>query len=106
MHRPRGQKEPYLYLYPENKYALAATHYILSILIALAADKNLELERADVSDVNLSGKVGVKVLMYQNIDSPGVPLKQEHVSELMMSIYGTFQAGEIQGSLFDNFLRS
>lgn len=84
---------PYLDFDPDNKYAPNATQKTLCILIAFAAGLNLQLEGADVSNAYLYGKMDVPIFMEQPTVSSQVPFKPVYVAQLVMSMYGTRQAG-------------
>lgn len=91
---------------PSSTYEPVASHDAIRMLITIAAEDNLILDGADVSNACLYGDIDIPIIMEQPTNSRQVPAAPGHVCKLLKSMYGTKQAGEIWGSLLDKTLIS
>lgn len=76
-----------------------ASHKEIRLLLAIASSEILIVEGGDVSNAYLYGKIDIPVVIEQPTDSSGKEAVPGHVCELLQSMYGIKQAGEIWGSL-------
>lgn len=118
----RGDKQrPYVDYDPANKYAPVVRHKSIRMLLSITESYNLLLEGADsapsksrpyryafsTSDVDnacLYGDIGKPIIMEQPYDRNGQQEKPGYHCQLLCSIYGAVQAGEIWGGVINSFL--
>ena len=84
---------------PEKLYAPVASHAAIHALIAIAAERKLLIEGADISHAYLHGRIDIPIIIEQPRSSDGKELKPGMVCELLKCMYGLKQAGSIWGCL-------
>ena len=103
----RGDRQkPDIDFNPEALYAPVATHESIRVQIACSAgERKTFIEGADIDNAYLYGKLDIPIIMDQPTDSSQQLAKPGYVCELIRSLYGTRQAGEIWGSHLDKTLK-
>ena len=93
----RGDRQrPYVDYNADALYAPVASHEsIRSLLAVTAGEREKMLEGADIYDAYFYGELDLPIIMHQPTDSIQKPPKPGFVCELVKSLYGTKQAGEI-----------
>ena len=104
--RLRGDRQkPYIDFNPESFNAPIATHESIRVLISCSAgERKTFIAGADVRNAYLYGKLGIPIIMEQQADSNQQLLRPGYFCELIRSLYGTRQAGEIWVSHLDKAL--
>lgn len=82
---------------PINVYASVASHESIRMLFSLAANEELLMEGADISNAYLFGELDVPIIMNQRTDSTRRHAKPGYLCQLQKSFYGPKQARENLG---------
>ena len=93
----RGDRQQeYVDFDPNALYAPVASHESIRMLLACAAaEPETTIEGADIDNAYLYGSLDVPIIMQQPTNSSQKPAMEGYVCELVKSLYGTRQAGEI-----------
>ncbi len=91
---------------PLNVYAPVASHDSIRLLLSMAANQDLLLEGADVSNAYLYGDLDVPIFIEQPTNSTQREQMPDHVCHPNKSLYRTKQAREIWSFLLAKSLKS
>ena len=100
------RRKPYTDFNPEALDASVAIHESIRVLIACSArERKTFIEGADIDNAYLYGNLDIPIIVEQPTDSSQQLARPGYLCELIRSLYGTRQAGEIWCSYLDKTLQ-
>lgn len=102
---PCGDKQhEYIDYEPDKMYGPLDTNETIRMMLSLTAGEDLNTEGVDVDNAYLYAKLDIPTIMTQPTNRSSIIEKPGMVCLLLMSLYGTRQAGHIWGSVIHNDL--
>ena len=98
-------QKPYIDFNPEALYAPVAHESIRVLIACSAGERRTFIEGSDIDNAYLYGKLDIPIIMERSTDSSQNLARLGHACQLIRSLYGTRQAGEIWGSHIDKTLK-